>query len=43
MLGAIRRRYGEAERIWIMDRGIPTEDIVAELRTRCYDAFGGNQ
>lgn len=32
MLATIRRRYGEAERIWIMDRGIPTEAILAELR-----------
>jgi hypothetical protein len=33
MLATIRRRYGAAERIWIMDRGIPTEEILAELRT----------
>ncbi len=32
MLETIRRRYGEAERIWIMDRGIPTEEILTELR-----------
>ena len=32
MLATIRRRYGAAERIWIMDRGIPTEAILAELR-----------
>jgi len=32
MLATIRRRYGAAERIWVMDRGIPTEDILAELR-----------
>jgi hypothetical protein len=32
MLTTIRRRYGAAERIWIMDRGIPTEEILAELR-----------
>ena len=32
MLATIRRRYGAAERIWIMDRGIPTEEILAELR-----------
>jgi hypothetical protein len=30
----IRRRSGEAERIWIMDRGIPTEEILEELRQR---------
>jgi hypothetical protein len=33
MLATIRRRYGAAERIWVMDRGIPTEEILAELRT----------
>lgn len=33
MLATIRRRYGAAERIWIMDRGIPTEEILTELRT----------
>ena len=33
MLATIRRRYGAAERIWVMDRGIPTEAILEELRT----------
>ncbi len=33
MLATIRRRYGAAERIWVMDRGIPTEEILTELRT----------
>ncbi len=32
MLETIVRRYGQAERIWVMDRGIPTEDILEELR-----------
>jgi transposase len=32
MLATIRRRFGAAERIWVMDRGIPTEAILAELR-----------
>ena len=32
MLATIRRRYGKAERIWVMDRGIPTEEVLAELR-----------
>jgi hypothetical protein len=32
MLATIRRRYGAAERIWIMDRGIPTEEVLTELR-----------
>lgn len=32
MLARIQRRYGQAERIWVMDRGIPTEEVLAELR-----------
>jgi len=33
MLQLIQRRYGAARRIWVMDRGIPTEAVLAELRT----------
>ena len=32
MLALIQKRYGTAERIWVMDRGIPTEAVLAELR-----------
>ena len=32
MLGKVRSRYGAAERIWLMDRGIPTEEVLAEMR-----------
>jgi transposase len=32
MLQLITRRYGAAERIWVMDRGIPTEAVLEELR-----------
>jgi transposase len=32
MLGKVRARYGAAERIWLMDRGIPTEEVLAEMR-----------
>ena len=32
MLATIQRRYGAAERIWVMDRGVPTEAVLAELR-----------
>ncbi|MDP8213720.1 MAG: IS1634 family transposase [Candidatus Euphemobacter frigidus] len=32
MLNTIAERYGEAERIWIMDRGIPTEEVLEEMR-----------
>jgi hypothetical protein len=31
-LQLIQKRYGPAERIWVMDRGIPTEAVLAELR-----------
>ena len=32
MLRKIAERYGEAERIWVMDRGIPTEEVLKEMR-----------
>jgi transposase len=31
-LRKIEDQYGKAERIWVMDRGIPTEDVLAEMR-----------
>jgi transposase len=31
-LDHIERRYGKARRIWLMDRGIPTEEVLAEMR-----------
>jgi hypothetical protein len=31
-LRQIERRYGKAERIWLMDRGIPTEATLARMR-----------
>ena len=31
-LNKIETRYGKAERIWVMDRGIPTEEVLAEMR-----------
>jgi transposase len=33
-LAKIENQYGTARRIWIMDRGIPTEDVLAEMRRR---------
>ncbi len=33
-LQRIEQRYGRANRIWVMDRGIPTEDSLAEMRTK---------
>jgi len=32
-LQKIEERYGKAERIWVMDRGIPTEEVLKEMRT----------
>src|SRR3974390_2009018 len=32
-LARIERQYGKARRIWLMDRGIPTEVVLAEMRT----------
>jgi transposase len=31
-LAKIQALYGKAERIWVMDRGIPTEAVLAEMR-----------
>jgi len=31
-LAKIERQYGKARRIWLMDRGIPTEETLAEMR-----------
>lgn len=28
----IERQYGKARRVWVMDRGIPTEAVLAEMR-----------
>jgi hypothetical protein len=34
MLALIQKRYGQAGRIWVMDRGIPTEAVLAESGAR---------
>jgi transposase len=31
-LKKIEEQYGQAERIWVMDRGIPTEPVLAQMR-----------
>jgi transposase len=31
-LARIERQYGKARRIWLMDRGIPSEEVLAEMR-----------
>jgi hypothetical protein len=32
-LEGIERQYGKARRVWLMDRGVPTEEVLAEMRT----------
>jgi transposase len=32
-LALIERQYGKARRIWVMDRGIPTEEVLQEMRS----------
>jgi transposase len=31
-LSKIETMYGKAQRVWVMDRGIPTEEVLAEMR-----------
>ena len=31
-LKKIEQQYGKADRIWVMDRGIPTKEVMAEMR-----------
>jgi len=31
-LRKIEEQYGKAQRVWLMDRGIPTEEVLAEMR-----------
>lgn len=37
----IERRYGKARRTWLMDRGIPTEQTLEEMRNRKIDYLVG--
>jgi transposase len=32
MLASIERQYGKARRVWVMDRGIPTEETLEQMR-----------
>ena len=32
-LGSIEAQYGKARRVWVMDRGIPTEAVLTEMRS----------
>ena len=40
-LERIERHYGRANRIWVMDRGIPTEESLAKMRTMGASYLGG--
>jgi len=31
-LARIERQYGKARRVWCMDRGVPTEEVLAQMR-----------
>jgi transposase len=31
-LNRIEKQYGKAKRIWLMDRGVPTEEVLGEMR-----------
>jgi hypothetical protein len=31
-LDRIEQQYGKARRVWLMDRGVPTEEVLAEMR-----------
>ena len=31
-LACIEQQYGKARRVWLMDRGVPTEEVLAEMR-----------
>jgi transposase len=32
-LARIERQYGKARRVWVMDRGVPTEEVLEEMRS----------
>jgi hypothetical protein len=38
-LGHIEKTYGQARRVWVMDRGIPTEALLAEMRDPSRQVF----
>ena len=40
-LAKIERMYGRARRVWVMDRGIPTEAVLAEMRQAGVDYLVG--
>ncbi len=38
-LEKIESNYGKARRVWVMDRGIPTEEVLEEMRTSGREIF----
>jgi transposase len=38
-LDSIESQYGQARRVWLMDRGIPTETLLQEIRTSRQETF----
>ena len=38
-LEKIESNYGKARRVWVMDRGIPTEEVLQEMRTSDREIF----
>jgi transposase len=38
-LDSIESQYGKARRVWLMDRGIPTEALLKEIRTSRQETF----
>jgi hypothetical protein len=38
-LAKIEAQYGRARRVWVMDRGIPTEEVLEEMRTSEREIF----
>jgi hypothetical protein len=40
-LEKIEKAYGKADRVWVMDRGIPTEETLAEMRQQGVDYLVG--
>jgi transposase len=38
-LDKIEAPYGQARRVWVMDRGIPTEEVLEEMRTGGREVF----
>ena len=43
MLELVQKRHGQARRVWVMDRGIPTEEVLAEMRAAAERALSYGQ